>query len=442
MSRRAAAPFPGETMTPFLILGALVALIILGVPIAIALGITAVGSYVASGETFVLSMVAQRMYSATTAFTLLAIPFFILAGNVMNSGGITERIFRFAGALVGHIRGGLGQVNVLASLIFAGMSGAAVADAAGLGQVELKAMNDRGYDPKFSAAITAASSTIGPVFPPSIPFVIYSSITGVSVAKLFLAGVLPGLMMALALMVAVYIVARLRQFPREQRAPIAVILETFKDSVLSLGLPVLIVGGILGGLFTPTEAAIVASAYAICLSMFVYREIGLRDLYRIVWETVQHTVRVMFIIAGAGFFGWLLIHKRIPNHLIESLLSLSGEPAVIMAIIVAILIVLGMFLEGIAVIVLCVPLFLPVAIQVGMDPIQFGVIMIMTSMVGLLTPPVGMVLYAVSSISGLTVATLSRALLPYLAGIVVVLLIVTYWAPASLLIPELVWGPS
>jgi len=429
-------------MTPFLILGALVALIILGVPIAVALGVTAIGAYVVSGETFVLSMVAQRMYSATTAFTLLAIPFFILAGNVMNSGGITERIFRFACALVGHIRGGLGQVNVLASLIFAGMSGAAVADAAGLGQVEMKAMNDRGYDPRFSAAVTAASSTIGPVFPPSIPFVIYSSITGVSVAKLFLAGVLPGLMMALALMVTVYVVARLKKFPREERAARSEIWDSFKASALSLGLPVVIVGGILGGFFTPTEAAIVASAYAICLSMFVYREIDLADLYRIVWETVQHTVRVMFIIAGAGFFGWLLIHKRIPNHLIDSLLTLSGDPAVVMAIIVGILIVLGMFLEGIAVIVLCVPLFLPVAVQIGMDPIQFGVVMIMTSMVGLLTPPVGMVLYAVSSVSGMPVGTLSRALLPYLGGIVVVLVVVTYWAPASLLVPELIWGPS
>ncbi|MHA3979165.1 TRAP transporter large permease [Halovulum sp. GXIMD14794] len=427
-------------MTTFLILGSLILLIALGLPVAIALGLTAVGFYVLLGDFGILAMLPQRMFSATTGFTLLAIPFFILAGNLMNTGGITHRIFRFADACVGHIRGGLGQVNVLASLFFSGMSGAAVADAAGLGQVELKAMKERDYDPDFSAAITAASSTIGPVFPPSIPFVLYSSITGVSVTQLFLAGVVPGVLMALALMVAVYIMALRHKMPRRDHIDWLEIGRSFLDSFLSLMTPVIIIMGIFGGFVTPTEAGVLATAYALVLSMLVYREVKPRDLPRILWETLLHTVRVMFVIATAGFFGWLLVHQRVPNQMVESLLGLSDSPAVILAIVVLILLVLGMFLEGIAVIVLTVPLFLPVMNEIGVDPVQFGVIMIMCSMVGLLTPPVGMVLFAVSSIAGMSVGRLSRALLPYLIGLVIVLLAVVAIPEVSTWLPNLALG--
>lgn len=429
-------------MLPLIILGTLVALIAIGVPVAVALGLTATGFYVFTGDFHILAMLPQRMFSATTAFTLLAIPFFILAGNLMNTGGITTRIFRFANACVGHIRGGLGQVNVVASLIFSGMSGAAVADAAGLGQVELKAMHDKGYDPAFSAAITAASSTIGPVFPPSIPFVLYSSITGVSVAKLFLAGVVPGLLMAGALMLAVWFVSWRTNMARSDRAPLKELAQSFIDSVLSLLTPVIIIGGIFSGIFTPTEAGVAACAYALVLSMFVYKELKFKALPGILWVTLMHTIRVMFVIAAAGFFGWLLVHQRVPNALIDALLGLTTDPALILAIVVAILLVLGMFLEGIAVIVLTVPLFLPVMLKIGVDPVQFGVIMIMCSMVGLLTPPVGMVLFAVSSISGLSVGTLTRAIWPYLIGLMVVLVMVTYWPAVSIWLPTLVMGGS
>ncbi|MCL4107974.1 UNVERIFIED_CONTAM: hypothetical protein GTU68_017002 [Idotea baltica] len=412
----------------------------LGVPIAVALGLTAVGFYVLQGDFGILAMLPQRMFSATTGFTLLAIPFFILAGNLMNTGGITRRIFRFADALVGQVRGGLGQVNVVASLFFSGMSGAAVADAAGLGQIELKAMKDRGYDPDFSAAITAASSTIGPVFPPSIPFVLYSSITGVSVSKLFLAGVVPGLLMAVALMCAVYFVALRNNMPRRDYTDWVEIMRSFMDSILSLVTPIIIIAGIFGGLFTPTEAGVAASAYALILSTFIYKELKISDLPSILWETLVHTVRVMFVIATAGFFGWLLIHQRIPNQLIAGMLAFSENPVVIMAIIIFTLLILGMFLEGIAVIVLTVPLFLPIVTQIGVDPIQFGVIMIMCSMVGLLTPPVGMVLFAVSSIANITVSRLSKALLPYLLGIILVLIAVVCIPEVSTWLPYAVMG--
>ncbi|WP_420405803.1 TRAP transporter large permease [Nisaea sp.] len=428
-------------MTTFLILGALVLLIALGLPVAVSLGLTAAGFYVLQGDFRILEMLPQRMFSATTGFTLLAIPFFILAGNLMNSGGITTRIFRFADACVGHLRGGLGQVNVLASLFFSGMSGAAVADAAGLGQVELKAMADKGYDRDFSAAITAASSTIGPVFPPSIPFVLFSSMTGVSVAQLFLAGVLPGLLMALSLMAAVWIVATRNKMPRAERIDWREIWNSFRGAALSLLAPVIIIAGIFGGLFTPTEAGVAASAYALILSMVIYREIRPRDLVGILWTTLQHTIRVMFVIAAAGFFGWLLVHQRVPNAVISSMLALTDNPAILLGIVVFILLILGMFLEGIAVIVLTVPLFMPVMLEIGVDPVQFGVIMIMCSMVGLLTPPVGMVLFAVSSVAGMPVGQLARALKPYLVGLVLVLLAVTAIPSVSTWLPNLVFGP-
>ncbi len=428
-------------MTSFLILAALVGLIAIGVPIAVALGLTSVGFYVLQGDFAILAMLPQRMFSATTGFTLLAIPFFILAGNLMNTGGITRRIFRFANACVGHIRGGLGQVNVLASLFFSGMSGAAVADAAGLGQVELKAMNDKGYDPEFSAAITAASSTIGPVFPPSIPFVLYSSITGVSVAKLFLAGVVPGLLMAAALMLAVYGVSLTSKMPAAERIDWREIAVSLLDALASLLTPIIIIAGIFGGFFTPTEAGVVASAYALVLSMVFYKEVGWRDLPVVLWDTLLHTIRVMFVIAAAGFFGWLLVHQKVPNQLLGTLLALSDSPAVLLSIIIAVLLVLGLFLEGIAVIILCVPLFMPIINQIGVDPVHFGVILILCSMVGLLTPPVGMVLFAVSSVSGVSVGRLTRAIWPYLLGILVVLLLVTVWPAVSTALPNWVFGP-
>ena len=424
-------------MLTLAIFGSLVGLILLGVPIAVSMGLTAAGTFVFLDEAFILPMMAQRMYSATTGFTLLAIPFFILAGNLMNQGGITRRVFRFATALVGHFKGGLGHVNVVSSMIFSGMSGAAVADAAGLGLVEMKAMTKAGYDRDFSAAITAASSTIGPVVPPSIPFVIYGSITGESVGRLFLAGCIPGVLMGLAMMIAVYFVSKRRDYPQGERAGLGLLWSTFLESFWAICMPLIIIGGILGGFFTPTEAAVVASIYALFLGMFVYREIKPRDLSAILWETVIQSVKVLFIIAAAGFLGWLLIHQHIPEQVITGLTAVTDIKWVIILIIIGILLVLGCFLEGIAVLVITIPVFMPLIAKFGIDPIQFGVIMILCSMLGLLTPPVGMSLYAVASISGMSVGRLSKALWPYLLGIFIVLLIIAYIPEASLILPDL-----
>ena len=428
-------------MTTLVIFGALIGLILLGVPVAVSMGLTAVATFVVMGQADILTMVAQRMYASTTSFTLLAIPFFILAGNLMNTGGITARIFRFARALVGHIWGGLGQVNVIASMIFSGMSGAAVADAAGLGIIEMKAMRDNGYDYRFSAAITAASSTIGPVIPPSIPLVIYGYLTEVSVGRLFLAGVIPGALMGLALMVVVYFVSRHRNYPRDKRAPLKEIIQSGKAAFLPLLTPVIIVGGILSGQFTPTEASVIACLYALLLGLVIYRSIRIKDLPGLFWDTLTHTVRIMFIIAAAGFFGWLLILQRIPVQVITGLTSLSDNWVLVMLIIILVLLIFGCFLEGIAVLLITIPIFQKIIVHFAIDPVQFGVVMTLASMIGLLTPPVGMCLYAVSSITKLSIADLTREMWPYLLGIFIVLLLVAFIPPISLWLPNYFMGP-
>ena len=429
-------------MTTLILFAALIGLILLGVPVAVSMGLTAVVTFLVMGQADILTMVAQRMYASTTSFTLLAIPFFILAGNLMNTGGITERIFGFARVLVGHIWGGLGQVNVIASMIFSGMSGAAVADAAGLGMIEMKAMKDNGYDWRFSAAITAASSTIGPVIPPSIPLVIYGYLTEVSVSRLFLAGVIPGVLMGLALMIAVYFVSKRRRYPRDPRSPWKDIIRTGKAAALPLLTPAIIVGGILSGQFTPTEASVVACLYALFLGLVIYRSIRIRDLPGIFWDTLTHTIRIMFIIATAGFFGWLLILHRIPVQVITGLTNLSSSSAVVMLIIIAVLLVFGCFLEGIAVLLITIPIFQKIIIHFSIDPVQFGVVMTLASMIGLLTPPVGMCLYAVSSITGLSIGELTREMWPYLLGILLVLLSVAFIPSISLWLPNLAMGKA
>jgi C4-dicarboxylate transporter, DctM subunit len=424
-------------MLALIIFLVLLVFIFLGAPIAVALGLTSIGIFAILGHGSNLLIFSQRMYSATTGFTLLAIPFFIFAGNLMNTGGITNRIFRFAKSLVGHKWGGLGQVNVIASLIFSGMSGAAVADAAGLGMIEIKAMTDNGYDKEFSAAITAASSTIGPVVPPSIPFVIYGTMTGVSVASLFMAGFVPGFLMALSMIIVVYIISKKRNYPRYPKAVISEKWISFKEAFLSLLTPIIIIGGILSGQFTPTEAAVVACVYALVLSVFIYKEIKIKDLLGIIKNTILHTIKVMFIIAAAGFFGWFLTYLRLPQMVIQGLTSITSNPVVLLLIIIAILIIIGCFLEGIAVLLITIPVFMPIVAAIGMDPIQFGVVMILASMIGLLTPPVGMCLYAVASISNVKIFRLSKEVLPYIVGIFIVLLAIAFIPALSLWLPNL-----
>lgn len=416
----------------------LVGLMLIGVPVCVAMGVTSAGTFAALGNQAILAVMAQRIYNGTTGFTMLAIPFFILAGNLMNTGGITDRIFNFAKAMVGHWPGGLGQVNIVSSVIFSGMSGAAVADAAGLGMIEMKAMDDAGFDHKFSAGITAASSTIGPVIPPSIPFVVYSTCSGVSVAKLFAAGFIPGALMALAMAVCVYVISVRKHFPVGEKMPWKLRLRYLWQAIPSLMTVVIIIGGIWSGLFTPTEAAIVASVYALILSCFVYRQINLKGLLQIIYDSMITSCKTLFIIAIANFLAYFMMHQRIPNQVIDALMGISSNPTVLILLIIFVLLILGMFLEGTAVILIVTPIFLPIIDQIGMSYVQFGVVMILASMIGLLTPPVGMSLYAVSSITNVKLMDLSKEVLPYVIGITTVLLLCAFVPPLSCWLPQFV----
>lgn len=416
----------------------LVGLMLIGVPVCVAMGVTSAGTFAALGNQAILAVMAQRIYNGTTGFTMLAIPFFILAGNLMNTGGITDRIFNFAKAMVGHWPGGLGQVNIVSSVIFSGMSGAAVADAAGLGMIEMKAMDDAGFDHKFSAGITAASSTIGPVIPPSIPFVVYSTCSGVSVAKLFAAGFIPGALMALAMAVCVYVISVRKHFPVGEKMPWKLRLRYLWQAIPSLMTVIIIIGGIWSGLFTPTEAAIVASVYALILSCFVYRQINLKGLLQIIYDSMITSCKTLFIIAIANFLAYFMMHQRIPNQVIDALMGISSNPTVLILLIIFVLLILGMFLEGTAVILIVTPIFLPIIDQIGMSYVQFGVVMILASMIGLLTPPVGMSLYAVSSITNVKLMDLSKEVLPYVIGITIVLLLCAFVPPLSCWLPQFV----
>lgn len=418
----------------------LVFLMLLGLPVAVAMCLTSVVTLVLLGQLDILGVMGQRMYASTTAFPLLAIPFFILAGNLMNTGGMTERIFRFAHSLVGHFKGGLGQVNVLGSMVFAGMSGSALADAMGLGSIEVKAMVKAGYEPRFAAAVSAASATIGPVIPPSIPLVIYGSMSGVSVGALFLGGLVPGLLMGVAMMVTVYIIAIRRNYPRERRATAREVLSALAGGLAAIATPALIMGGILSGVFTPTEASVAACVYALFLGLVVYRELRWSDLPAILWETVTQTAQVMFIVAAAGLFGWLLIYLRVPDALISWLSALSKEPLVVLVIINLILLVLGCFMEGIAIMLLTIPIFMPIIVQLGINPIHFGVLMTLNLMLGLLTPPVGMVLYAMSSIARVPLMILAKELVPFLICLFAVLALITVVPGFVTWLPALVMG--
>jgi tripartite ATP-independent transporter DctM subunit len=417
----------------------LLVLILLDLPIVVAIALTAVAFFVGLGQGSFLAMLPQRMYSGTTGFTLLAVPFFILAGNLMNTGGITTRIFRFAKALVGHVPGGLGQVSVISSMIFSGMSGSAVADAAGLGQIQHKAMVENGYKPSISASIVAAASTIGPVIPPSIPFVLYGALTSVSVARLFLAGFLPGILMGIAMMAAIALMARPRGFPRSRRARLGEVAQSFKAAFLPLLAPVIIIGGILSGLFTPTEASVVVCIYAVVLG-FLYRDLKLRDLPEILWKSIKQGAGLLLIMAAANFFGWLAIYQRIPDNIIGSLTGSGASASGVTWMVIAIVLILGCFLEGNAIFLITIPIFLPVAAQYGLDLVNFGVVMTLLIMVGNLTPPVGMCLFAVSSFSKIGVMELAKEAWPYIVGVFLVTILIAFVPAIATWLPNLVMG--
>lgn len=408
-----------------------------GVPVAVALGGASLAYIMIKGLPDVLLI--HTMIGGIDSFPLLAIPFFILAGHLMNTGGITTKIFTFARSLVGWLPGGLGHVNVGASVIFAGMSGAAVADAGGLGNVEIKAMREAGYDTDFSVGVTAASSTIGPIIPPSLPLVIYGVMASVSIGELFAAGLVPGLLMAVSLMIMVGWYARSRDYPRDSRIDFCNIWATFKQAFLPLLTPVIIVGGIATGIFTPTEAAVAAVCYALFLGLVVYRTLTWRHLVRVSMDTIETSAAILMIVASAAVFAWILTANQVATILGDTLLGITDNKQVLLIIMMLIVLAIGLFMETIAAITILVPVLMPIAVSAGIDPVHLGILLILNLMLGLLTPPVGMVLFVLSEVSGVKFEQCVKATLPFLVPLIIVLLLITFIPEIALWLPSAVY---
>ncbi|MFZ5587397.1 MAG: TRAP transporter large permease [Thermodesulfobacteriota bacterium] len=408
----------------------------LGFPVAFCLGITALSGLWLLDEPLLL--MAQRMFTGIDSFPLMAVPFFVLAGEIMNRGGTTRRLIEFANVLVGRIPGGLAHTNIVASMFFGGISGSAVADASAIGTILIPGMVRQGYSPGFSAAVTAASSTMGPIIPPSIFMVIMGVTTGISIGGLFAAGIIPGFLLGVSMMVYSYFLAVRRRFPRDTTPFSAARLwRDFVAAGPALLAPVIILGGILGGVFTPTEAAAVAVLYAYLLGVFVYRELKWRDLIGIFIASGTTTAVLLLIIGMANIFAWVLTAEQIPQQIANALLGLTKNPYLILLLINVLLICVGMFLEGGAAIIILAPTLLAVTEAVGVNPLHFGLVMVLNIVVGLLTPPLGVCLFVVCGITGMEFGRLTKAIMPFLALEFGVLLLVTYWPGLILWIPRL-----
>ena len=412
--------------------------LLIGVPLFASMGLAAF-AFVALGG-LPLGVIPQKIAQTANSFPLLAAPLFILMGNIMNSAGITERIFTFATACVGWLRGGLCHANILASVIFAGMSGSAVADAGGIGTLEIKAMKDEGYDAETAAAITAASATIGPIIPPSLPMVIYGVSADVSIGKLFLAGVIPGLLMAAALMAMVTELARRRNMPRSPFPGMRELWTAYKRAHWALMTPVILFGGMMGGFFTPTEAAAVATVYALALGLFIYRDFDIRELPKLCADTVETTGVVLALVMTAGALGWCLSLSRIPQTIGPMITDTIANPLVFLLAVNVLLLIVGCFMEALAAMLILIPILTPAAAQLGIDPVQFGLIFVLNLMIGTVTPPVGVVLFITSKIAGISFEAMSRAIVPWLVPLLLVLAAITLWPPLTTFLPNLVMG--
>jgi tripartite ATP-independent transporter DctM subunit len=415
------------------------ALMLLGMPIAFSLGAICFAFFWIDGSA--MTSVPQRMFAALDSFPLLAVPTFILAGEVMNSGGLTRRIVEFSRVLVGHIAGGLAHVTVLANVIVSGISGSALAEAAGVGSVMIEAMKKQGFGAGFAGALNAAASTIGPLIPPSIPLVIYAVMTSQSAGKMLLAGFAPGFLVAIALMVYAYFVSKKRGYPVSERATWSDLWRSTRSAFLALMTPVIIIWGIVGGVFTPTEAAAATVVYALVVSLLVYKDMHWRDLPGIFRRAAKTTAVVGFIIATANLVSYLLTRERVPQMLSEALLSVSNEPWVILLLINVLLLVLGCFMEGLAIMLLTVPVLLPLVTQLGVDPVHFGVIVVMNLMIGLITPPFGMALFVVAKVGDISFRELATTIWPFVLALIVVLMICTYWPWIVMVLPNTLLGP-
>jgi len=427
--------------TFLLMMGLLLGLMLLGFPVALSMGVTSVFTLgtLRGFADIPWDIVAQRIMYGVTNFTLLAIPFFILAGRLCNEAQITDRIFEFAKTLVGHFRGGLGHVNIMASMIFAGMSGSAVADAGGLGNMEIKAMVDEGYDLEFSTAVTAASATIGPIIPPSIPMVIYGAMAGESVAKLLIAGFVPGLLMGLAMMVLLVVMAPWYGWSPKPRANASHMLAAARRGTLPLLAPVILIGGIVSGVFTPTEAAAVAVCYALFMGL-IYRAFTWRGLGRVLKDSMLDTAIILFIVGASSIYSWVIARYQITDILVRWMSGTISDPLVFLLVINLFLLLVGCFIDATPALFILVPVLLPMVKQFGIDPIHFGVIMVFNLMIGLITPPVGTVLYTLNRVTGISLERLSLAMIPWYIPLAFTLVIIVLFPGLSTWLPGAILG--
>ena len=419
-----------------ILIGLFALLLFLGMPIAFCLGISSLAYLIMADIS--LTILPQRFYAGMDSFVLLCIPGFILAGNLMNAGNITDQIVRFSNAVFGHIRGGLGLANVGGSMLFGGISGTAIADTTSIGAVMIPGMAKDGYDKPFAAAVTAASSTVGPIIPPSVPMVIVGSLTGISVGKMFLAGALPGLLLGLGMMVTTYLLALRRGYPKGEAFQWRRVLREGKGAFWALLLTFIILYGIIGGIFTPTEASVVACVYALIVGLYVYKGLKPKDLPKLLMDTVVGTAALMVLVGMANVFAWILASEEIPQMLADGILGITTNPILVILGINLLLLFVGSFMETIAALIILFPTLLKVAEKVGMDPVHFGVMAVLNLMIGLTTPPVGVCIFAASEIAQTPLQRVVKAILPYLACNLVVLALVACLPELSLWLPGLV----
>lgn len=398
--------------------------VMIGVPIAFCLGISSVLYLVTTG--IPLAVVPQKMYSGIDNFVLVCIPGFILAGNLMNTGGITERIVKFCNALFGRITGGLAMADVGASMIFAGISGTAAADAASIGGIMIPALINDGYDADFASALTASASTLGPIIPPSVPMIVAGTVASLSVSKLFAVGIFPGLILAIALSSLAYVICKKRNYPRGEKSSLRLVLHTLRDAIWAILLVGLILFLILSGVCTPTEASIIAVVYALVVGLFVYRDLHLKDLPKIFIDSMVSTASIELLVGIANLFAWILTREQVPQMVATGILSLTQNKFLVLLLINILLLFVGTFMDTTVAIIILMPILLPVATSVGVDPIQFTLILVLNLVIGLTTPPVGLCLFISSSIGKVSLAKITKQIIPFLATSLGVLMLITY----------------
>jgi tripartite ATP-independent transporter DctM subunit len=429
---------PDPTTATTILIGSFVILLLLKFPITFTLFISSV--FTALYLNIPLLSIVQRTVSGVNSFSLLAIPFFILAGEIMGRGGISRRLVEFSNAIVGRVQGGLAQVNVLASMFFGGISGSAVADVSSIGTMLIPMMVDKGYDDDYSVAVTVTSSCQGVIIPPSHNMIIFSLAAGggVSVGKLFLGGIVPGILLGVTLMVVAYVIAVKRGYPKEERYSLKRTLKVSRDAILGLLTVVIIIGGVVSGVFTATESASVAVVYAFIITFLVYREISIKELPKILIHSLRTLAMVMSLIAAASAFGWLLAYLRIPQSVTMFLLGISHNPIVLLLLINLMLLVLGAIMDMAPLIIIVTPILYPVIVgQLGMSPIQFGVMLILNLAIGLCTPPVGSALFVGSAIGKISIERATKAMFPFYIAMIITLLLVTFWPALTMTLPNL-----